>query len=310
MPAHIRLLASLLAVGALTVGLSTDAEGAWRKAAPLPVPRTEVAGAAVGKQVFIIGGFLRDGSSSARVDAYSPRRNAWRRLPDLPIAVHHAMAASSNGKLYVVGGYRRRGVPSRKAFVLEAGAWRALRKMPEARAAAGAAIVQGKLIVAGGVGPRGLASEAFALDLRSGRWARIPGPTPREHLGVAGAGGRIYAVGGRTGGLVTNLDLVETFVPGWRGWRRLPAVPGARGGTGLAALGTTLISVGGEEPGQTIASVYAYDVTKRRWRRLRDLKTPRHGLGVAALGGKVYAIAGGRKPGLFVSSRNEFLRVR
>jgi hypothetical protein len=51
-------------------------------------------------------------------------------------------------------------------------------------------------------------------------------------------------------------------------------------------------------------------VDRRRWRRLPDLPTPRHGLGVVALGGRVYAIAGGERPGLFVSGANEALALR
>jgi hypothetical protein len=70
-----------------------------------------------------------------------------------------------------------------------------------------------------------------------------------------------------------------------------------------------LVSVGGEEPGATIASVYAYDVTGRRWRRLTDLTTPRHGLAVVGRGNVVYAIAGGLQPGLSVSRANESLVV-
>ena len=41
------------------------------------------------------GGYLADGTSTGRVDAYSPRTGRWRRLPDLPAQVNHAMAASA-----------------------------------------------------------------------------------------------------------------------------------------------------------------------------------------------------------------------
>ena len=86
-------------------------------------------------------------------------------------------------------------------------------------------------------------------------------------------------------------------------------MPEARGGTGAAA------SVGGSSPSAArrpegrSASVYAYDVVKRRWSKLPDLRTPRHGLGVAALGGAVYVIGGGPQPGLYVSDANESLSV-
>src|ERR671934_167347 len=93
-------------------------------------------------------------------------------------------------------------------------------------------------------------------------------------------------------------------------WRRGAQWPTRRGGTGAAAVGATIVSVGGEAPQGTIGTVYGFDVVRRRWRRLPDLPTPRHGLAVAALAGRVYAIAGGTIPGLATSGANEFLPLR
>jgi non-specific serine/threonine protein kinase len=119
----------------------------------------------------------------------------------------------------------------------------------------------------------------------------------------------VYAVAGRTFGLDTNVTHFESFKSGDARWRRLPAVPDPRGGTGATALRGMVVSVGGEEPGGTIAEVYAYGVATKRWEQLDDLPTPRHGLGVAALGGRVFAIGGGPEPGLTVSGANEALVV-
>lgn len=301
-----------LALGAAVTLLLTaaPAEAAvWRSHASLPVPRSEVAAAVLGHRIVVVGGFVETGTSSARVDAYSPARDRWSRLPNLPIQVNHAMAAASGGRLYVLGGHTHRG-PSLSAFVLQDGTWRRLPRMPGPRAAAGAAVVDGTLYVVGGVGPNGLATRAFAFDLARKRWSIVPGPTPREHLGVTALRGRVYAVAGRTAGFDSNLSLVEVFNPETRRWRRLQrGVPEARGGTGATALNGRIVSVGGEELNGTIASVYAFKVSTRRWQRLPDLPTPRHGLGVVAFQGRVYAIAGGEQPGLFVSGVNESLRV-
>jgi non-specific serine/threonine protein kinase len=156
----------------------------------------------------------------------------------------------------------------------------------------------------------GLARRALALDLRRRRWLTLPGPTPREHLGATAAAGRVYAVGGRTSGLDTNLRLFEVYDPARRRWRRLPPVPTPRGGTAAAASGRLILSVGGEAPTGTIAAAYAFDLRARRWRRLPDLPTPRHGLGVVAFRGRVYALAGGPRPGLHVSGANEYIDLR
>lgn len=303
---RVAALVALLALAPVALAASSE----WETRAPLPVPRTEVVAATVGAEIAVVGGFNLDRSASRRADAYSPARNRWRRLPQLPIGVHHAMAVGNGGRLYVLGGYTTAGVPLRAVFVLEQGGWRALPRMPFARAAAGSGIARGRIIVAGGVTTGGrLARNALSFDLAKRRWSVVPGPTPREHLGVTALAGVVYAVGGRTSGLDTNLLHFESYRPGDRSWRRLQPVPDPRGGTGAAALPGVVVSAGGEEPGGTIAEVLAYRVPERRWAQLDDLPTPRHGVGMAAVGGRVFVIGGGPEPGLTVSSANEALLV-
>ena len=292
------------------VPTAVAATAPWQTHAPLPEPRTEVAAAVARGEIVVAGGFTADGGNSARVDAYSIAGDRWRRLPDLPVAVDHAAAASANGRVYVVGGYGRDRAPLDAAFALENGAWRRLAPLPDARAAAAAAIAGGRLYVLGGVdGRRSLARVAFALDLRTGRWSRLPGPSPREHLAAAAAGTRVYALAGRSAGIDTNTALFEAYDPRTRRWTRLAPVPQARGGTGAALVNGRIVSVGGERPQGTIRSVYAYELRTKRWRRLADLPSPRHGLGVVGAAGRVYVVAGGPQPGLTVSGAVESLAL-
>jgi len=275
----------------------------------MPEPRTEVAAGVVRGEIVVVGGFTAGGANSDRVDAYSVDRDTWRRLPDLPAAVDHAAAASANGTVYVMGGYGRDRRPLRTVFALAGASWLRLPSLPDARAASAAAIAGGRLYVVGGVnGRRGLARVAFALDLKTRRWRRLPGPSPREHLAAAAAGSRVYAVGGRSAGIDTNTNRFEVYDPRARRWTRLAPIPAARGGTGAAFVDGRIISVGGERPQGTIGSVYGYELRTRRWRRLPDLPTPRHGLAVVAAAGRVYAAAGGPEPGLTVSGAVESLR--
>jgi hypothetical protein len=286
----------------------------WERGAPLPLERGEVAAARAGAEIFVVGGFTADGANSPRVNAYSPARESWRRVPDLPVSVDHTMAAGYRGKLYVAGGYAADRSRLTTLFSFSNGSWTRLPAMPAERAAAGATVVHGKLYVVGGVtagpGGRALARTSLVYDIARRRWSSIPGPTPREHLGVTSLGGRIYAVGGRHHGADTNFDVLEVYVPGAKMWRRLKPVPGRRGGTGVAGIGRWLVSAGGETPTVTIRTVYRYDIRRGRWSRLPNLPTPRHGLGVVAFGRKVYVIGGGTKPGLAVSSANESLQIR
>ncbi len=292
-------------------GLAGAASPRWQSAAAVPVPRTEVAAAPFGREIAVVGGYLADGRNSARADAYSPATNRWRRLPSLPATVDHAMAAGRGSALYVLGGYAPGSAPLATAHVLRGNRWVALPQMPAPRAAAGAAVVRDKLYVVGGVeAPGRLARDAFVFDFDARRWSVIAGPRPREHLGAAALGGTVYAVAGRTGGLDTNLDVVEAYDAGANRWRGIPRVPEARGGTAATAVAGRLLSVGGEEPGGTLRKVYAYNPSSRRWTRLADLPRPRHGLGLVGFRGRAYALAGGPQPGLTVSSSNQVLRLR
>jgi N-acetylneuraminic acid mutarotase len=307
----------LLVVAALLAGGCATAEGAWQRLPSAPDQRSEVAAARAGTRIVVAGGLTADGRPSARVDAYDIRRRAWKRLRDLPQPVDHAMAASRGDVVYVIGGYRGSG-PDRRAsadaYALEDGRWRALARMPGPRAAGGAAIVRNTLYaVAGVAGPGGgqLLERSFALDLRTGRWRSIAGPTPREHLGVAALGGLVYALGGRTAGLTTNLSTAEVYDPRLRRWSRLPEMPSARGGTAAGSAGGVVVSVGGEgENGRTFRQAEAFDPATRRWRSLAANPLPRHGLGVVGAGRRIYAVMGGPVPGLSVSGTLLSLRVR
>jgi N-acetylneuraminic acid mutarotase len=297
------MLAELVAAAGIVAG-------SWQSEPSLPVPRTEVAGAVVRGEVYVVGGYLADGQSSRRVDVYSPAAQRWRRGADLPLAVNHATAAAYRGRLYVIGGYGGDGRTLRSTFVLADGSWRAVKPMPVARAAAAAAVASGRIYVVGGVRRSGvLARVAFAFDLRRQRWSTVPGPTPREHLAAASLNGRVYAVGGRLGGIDTNQTRVESLTPDAPSWIRVTPLPESRGGTGAVAAAGRLISVGGEAPQGTIATAFAYAPASRRWDRLPDLPTPRHGLAVVAVGRRVFVIGGGPRPGLFVSGANESLNL-
>jgi N-acetylneuraminic acid mutarotase len=310
-PTRRRLAFATLGVLVVSASLAAAAPQAkWQRAPQLPAPRTEVAAAAYKGGVVIVGGFAADGSTSSRVDLYQPAKRRWRRLPNLPVVVNHAMAAAAGGKLYVVGGYAQGiGLPRRDAFVFDGTRWTRLATMPDGRAAAGAAIAGGKLYVVGGIslGAGDLAREALVLDLTTGSWSSVPGPTPREHLAAASANGLVYALAGRLGDLSSNLDTFEVFAPATGSWTKLAPVPYRRGGTGAALSRGMIVSIGGEEEGGTIGSVYGYDLAAQRWRKLPSLPTPRHGLGVVALKNRVFAVAGGTSPGLTVSGANEVL---
>jgi N-acetylneuraminic acid mutarotase len=92
----------------------------WTNGAPLPSPRSEIAGAALNGKIYIIGGFGRSGQSTTTVEVYDPIADKWTTASPLPQPLDHTAAASFDGKLYVVGGgYLNADALSNKLFVYD-----------------------------------------------------------------------------------------------------------------------------------------------------------------------------------------------
>jgi non-specific serine/threonine protein kinase len=277
--------------------------------AQAPTARTEVAAAAAGGKIYVVGGYLADGATVATVEILDIATGRWEAGPDLPVAVNHAMASTVDGAVYVFGGYLAGNVPSTAAFRLDGRVWRAVPPLPEGRAAGTAVAVDTVVYVAGGIASGGRLAEAMLrFNAGTGEWSTAPGPpTPREHLGGAGFAGLVYTVGGRTGGLSGNLTAFEVFDPSTNAWSRLPDLPTRRGGLAATATCSGLVVAVGGEAAETFAEVEAFDVRTGQWRSLPPLPTPRHGLGVVAVGTVVYTLSGGPHPGLHVADATEAL---
>jgi N-acetylneuraminic acid mutarotase len=316
-------LAALVAAGALAAtrgdGKRPPARAAridrWVALRSAPLQRSEVGAARVGGAIYVVGGFVPPGRTTAAVERYDVRRNRWTQARSMPIALNHAAAAAYGGRLYVVGGYAAAAGLSDEVSMLvrydpRSDRWTRLPSAPTRRAALAVGVLGDRLYVAGGARAGVALRTLEVFDLRRGRWSRGPDmAVAREHLAGAVAGGAFYVLGGRAAGR-GNFTVAERFVPAHRRWERLPALQKARGGIAAAAVGGDVVVFGGEEAPGTIRPVERYDSARRRWTPLPGMRTPRHGLGGAALRRRVYALEGGVRPGLSYSSALEALDVR
>jgi len=126
-------------------------------------------------------------------------------------------------------------------------------------------------------------------------------PTPREHLAVAAAAGKVYAMGGRPGNVTTN----EEYDPVSNSWSARAPMPTGRSGIQAAFLQGKLYVIGGEVGASTFSKNEAYNPASNSWESAASLLTSRHGLSVVALDGRIYAQAGGTEPGWSFSGINE-----
>ncbi len=276
--------------------------------APMPLPRTEVAGARWGDEIVVAGGLVAGGTASDRVDAYDPRTNGWNALPSLPVALHHTALAAID-RLYVVGGYTlENGQWQESARVLSLGRgesqWRDEAALPASRGALAVVALGERLVAVGGV-VNGQATATTAVFEPTTGWR--DGPVlarAREHLAATVAGGRVYVIAGRVVG--ENFVDVESWDGTAAAWRTEPSLNDSRGGIAAATVAERPCVAGGEEAAGTIASVECFD--GKKWRRVAKLGSPRHGLAVVAIGRNLHIIGGGPRPGLTVSHAHEVLR--
>jgi N-acetylneuraminic acid mutarotase len=224
----------------------------WVAGAPLPSRRADFAYARVGRYIFAAGGCeLVAGCSRARVDGYDAVADAWVPFAPLPgPRLDTAASAGGDGRLYVLGGQ-----------VFD-GHWH----------------LESPSVV--------------ALDPATNTWSTVPDlPVGREALGAAeGTDGRVYAIGGASGGVATA-D-VEAYAPATGTWSQVAPLPTPRYALVVVAAGRRIYAISGEGNGFK-AENEAYNPTTNRWQERAPIPVPVTGAaGSVGPDGTVYVLGG------------------
>lgn len=169
---------------------------------------------------------------------------SWEVLPAAEPAQGVALAAHGHC-IYRIGGMAARNPPGEKSdlhskdlvsrFDVRKGAWETIVPLPEPRSSHDAIVLGDTLYVGGGWTLAGSASQGawrdgmLKLDLResSPKWESVPQPFRRRALAMAGAGGRIYFLGGidSEGDTSSAVDVFEVSSGKWSKGPDLPLGP-------------------------------------------------------------------------------------
>lgn len=131
----------------------------WTRRASMPTPRNHVAGAAIGRLLYAVGG--RPPNTLAVLEAYDPAADRWAAREPMPTGRSGHAAAVVRGCLYVFGGegnpQRPDGVfPEVEVYDPRSDSWSSLAPMPTPRHGIGAAAVGNTIYVPGGASVQGL----------------------------------------------------------------------------------------------------------------------------------------------------------
>jgi non-specific serine/threonine protein kinase len=229
----------------------------WGRRRPLPVGVNHAAAVAYRGRLYVHGGYRArhsQGSTTAALWAYNPRRDRWSRLPSSPSPrAAHALGVVG-GRLYAAGGANER-VPlgSMDVYSFRSRRWSRGPSFPgPARDhTTGAATGGNFYVLAGRQGIRRNFKVAESYNPRTQQWSRVP-PMRRARGGITAAvvRGRIVVFGGEDFTTGRTIERVELYDPRRRRWHNLPDMRTPRHGLGGAAFGRRVYALsGGPRPG-------------------------------------------------------------
>ncbi len=229
--------------------------GTWTRKASMPTARNGQTGVAVGDKVYVIGGEPRAQASLPTVEAYDPATDTWTQKANMPTRRTFACAAAANGKIYIFGG-----------------------------------------IIAGEpADPDWNTRIVEEYDPPMDHWTRKADmPTPRAGAAAAVVDGKIYVVGGVSGGLLNQpVGAVEEYDPATNTWTRKVDMPTPRVFLSVTAVGDRIYAIGGMAYASAVFStVEEYHPATNTWTSDPGMPTARYMHATCAVNGKIYAIGG------------------
>ncbi|WP_322001747.1 Kelch repeat-containing protein [Marinobacter alexandrii] len=246
-----------------------------------------------------------------------PAQPNWSDAAPLPSPRQEIYATTHNGMAYTAGGLAERASAVRNefnAFDPQANRWLKLARLPTARHHITLSALGGAIYALGGFSgefpnwkPE---SSAYAYDLKTGKWTKIPAlPVARgEHVSAA-VDGKIYVIGGRVGGTPNathykdhrDTSRVDVFNPVTETWSRGIDAPTARNSAASVVIGGKIYVVGGrqylEQPNGNavnvnVASLEVFNTQTGLWSVKAPMPRAAGGIAAATLDGRLYVFGG------------------
>ncbi|MCL5877911.1 MAG: hypothetical protein M1540_08895 [Candidatus Bathyarchaeota archaeon] len=160
--------------------------------------------------------------------AASATENSWIDRPPMPDAKSGLEVAVVNGKIYTI-----RPDGTNLEYDPATLTWATKQPVPTPRSSFGIAVYQNKIYVIGGsvgfdqsTGSHILSSLNEVYDPLTDTWeSKKPMPMNRSQLNANVVDGKIYLIGGRTGGQFTTVDITEVYDPQTDSWTTKAHIP-------------------------------------------------------------------------------------
>lgn len=218
----------------------------WFAGVDLPVASAGLVMAAVGLDLYAIGGENAQGEVLSQTYIYHPDAPAWVLGADKPTAVTDAAAVVLFGEIYVLGGRRADGTVTDEVEVYSPAneAWRSAAALPHPLSGSLALSDGSFLYLFGGWDGSVYRADSYLYDPGTDTWRPLPQMSqPRAYAAGGFLTGEFYVVGGTDGS--DELSTCEQYIPDSEEWVACPAMITPRAGASAAVIVNQLYVFGG-----------------------------------------------------------------
>jgi N-acetylneuraminic acid mutarotase len=226
---------------------------AWTRKANMPMRRGGGTSSVVNGRIYYMGGRQSyNGANISSVIEYDATTDTWTTKANMMLTPRTWVSSSVvDGKIYAIGGARTyQGTPlsTVEAYDPVTDTWTRKADMPTARACVSTSAVNGKIYAIGGTPGYGQWYQGLSTveeyDPATDTWTKKADmPTPRTYHSTCAVNGKVYAIGGRTGG--NDLSPVEEYDPATDTWTSVADIPTARSGVATSAVNGKIYVIGG-----------------------------------------------------------------
>lgn len=203
--------------------------------------------------------------------AESAAENSWLNRPPMPNAKSGLEIAVVNEKIYAIGPDG-----TNEEYDLATLTWTTKQPVPTSRGSFGVAVHQNKVYVVGGNVGYDISTDSPILcsanevyDPLTDTWeSKTPMPTNRSQFNANVVNGKIYLIGGRTGGQYSTVDINEVYDPQTDTWTTKAPIPNPVVQYASGVVDGKIFIIGGQNEfadSKNLALVQIYDPSTDTW---------------------------------------------
>ncbi|CAM4751106.1 unnamed protein product [Rotaria magnacalcarata] len=256
----------------------------WTSLQSLTKRRRYAAAAAIGKRLYVVGGYDgRQRMNSVECLDLSQENATWQPVASLTYRRALPGVCVHQNLIYVCGGFDGSlRLASTECYDEKTDVWTIGEDMHVGREGAGLVSIGDHLYCIGGYDGLSLLQTVEKYDINLGRWSQMaPMLTPRSGAGCATIDHYIFACGGFDGTI--HLSSVERYDSQTNQWTNVTSMSVRRCYCGSAFIRGRIAVIGGYDGTSLLDTVEVYDSDKDEWTIESQMLTPRCDSGFACV---------------------------